>query len=170
MLVDDTIPELTIIDLDGAGLLGDSGDEWAYPPLVAGQSQVPGFPPPSENSERQVYRETDYWWTAMLVFYISTSVTPFFFLQYTTPSTLLELAELLETATTREWPPAFELVGRHSRFKVGIRAQDFEMVAEQARQICPTNALHWTLGPGYNKRRTRVPAGFLLRELRGLAT
>jgi len=85
-----------------------------------------------------VYLETDYWWTAMLLFYISTSLSPFFFLKDASRATLTELAGILGRAQGREWPPSYETVRTHSKFRGEIRLEDYEMVANQAHLLGPT--------------------------------
>lgn len=166
ILVNDAVPELTIIDVDGAGRLNDDNDEWARVPIVAGQSQVPGFPPPSENAYHVVYPESDYWWTAMLLFYVSTSLSPFFFLRDASRASIQELAELLDRAPGREWPPAYNAAAGHSRFRSDIRPEDYAMVAKQARLLGSTNAFYLTFGPGYGDRKVRTPIGYLHREMK----
>jgi serine/threonine protein kinase len=166
ILVDDSVPELTIIDVDGAGMMTDGKDNWAQPPIVAGQSQVPGFPPPFENAFHVVYPETDDWWLLMLLFYISTSLSPFFFLTDASQASLSELAEILARGKRRDWPPSYDVIMAHSRFRRDIPPEVYAMVSNQARLLGPTNAFFLTLGPGYKNRRMRVPTGYLHRELK----
>lgn len=166
ILVNDAVPELTIIDVDGAGMLNDEDDGWAQPPIVAGQSQVPGFPPPSENAYHVVYPESDYWWTAMLLFYISTSLSPFFLLADASRASLSELAGVLTRSKGREWPPSYEVAMTHSKFRRDISVEVYSMVERQAHLLGSTNAFYLTFGPGYGNRKARVPLGYLHRELK----
>ena len=145
-------------------MVTDGGDDWEQPPIVAGQSQVPGFPPPSENAFRVVYPETDDWWILMLLFYISTSLSPFFFLTDASQASLSELAEILARGKGREWPPSYDIAMTHSRFRRDIPPEVYSMISRQARLLGSTNAFFVTFAPGYKNRRLRVGTGYLRRE------
>lgn len=166
VIVEDSTCELTLIDLDGAGLIDTKRMGWKRVPLVLGQARVPGFPPPAEFWNDEVYLETDFWWTAMLSYYVLTSGNPFFFLDGdASPPSLTQLQELFEGETDSGWPPEYRLACRHPRFRRSISEADYNALLKYLNSKLPTNLLFLTFVPGYTDRSLRVSPENLLYEL-----
>lgn len=166
VLVNDSVPELTIIDIDGAGVLATGGSLWKRPPLVLGHGGLPDFPAPSEYWDGGVTKETDYWWSQMLTYFILTSTPPFFFLTLLSPRELHEVGELLSTAK-RCWPPEYDQIKRHSKFNHNIAENDYREFAESIQHLVPTGSFFNTFGFGYSRPKFRVSPGYLLRQMVG---
>ncbi len=166
ILVNDSVPELTIIDIDGAGILESRAKGWKMEPLVIGQARVTGFPPPAEFWDDKVFQQTDDWWATMLTYYILTSNSPFFFLEEVTPPSLYNLQQLFEGKSDEGWPPAYEVASLHPAFRKNLAESDYLSMLKYVNNLLPTNFFFTTFVPGYTNAKVRTSPYDLYWELR----
>lgn len=166
ILVDDSATELTIIDIDGAGILDSKINGWKRSPLVLGQARITGFPPPAEFWNDSVAQQTDSWWVSMLTYYLLTSNSPFFFLQEVTPPSLSKLQELFRGDSMQGWPPSYDVASTHYAFRENVTEDDYLAMVRYVNNLIPTNVFFLTFVPGYTNKVVRASPYDLFWELK----
>lgn len=127
--------KLSIIDVDGGGILNSNG-EWRIKPLVAGRVifGIPNAPEVSDGKVEKIGKGLDLWWLAINSFMIATKgINPFFFLKNAEYESLRELKEILE-GNVYGWPPPYEIVKKHSMFNPKVKEEHIELVVKEVNK------------------------------------
>lgn len=165
ILVDETCSNITIIDLDGAGIWNERRRDWELAPVVLGQEGVPGFPPSNEFWMGKVFPQTDYWWSMMIVFFILFGNYPFFFLKDNTPSSLRELEFAFSADRSGSWPPDYQRVHVLKSFNSAVGPNDYDEIRRYVNGHIPSTFFFRTFTAGYSNLQERLSLQDIYDEL-----
>lgn len=146
---------LSIIDLDGGGIIEDRG--WKLKPLVAGR-QILGLPNAPEASNGKVGKGLDLWWMALISFILATKgVNPFFFLKNAEYESLKELKQVLDEKESG-WPPPYKMAKKHSMFNHKVKENHMRYVLKEVNKVLPSIIFYRTFVTGLDQPSERSSA------------